>query len=230
MKKLLLGLAVTAMSLSALAQKRDDATNLQKLDVLKSCVSDEQKAAGEKVLNFMFTFHWWQIKSLMDSMHPDYVQWHASRAFVAVVTPEQKWPSLPYRKGIISKNQFIEDLARIAYNNDVPKYLIDIKRAECVGNDTVVLTTMFNGENVVRDAEGYITHRIPLLNLPTRFMITVKDGLIHRNIIEVSETATLEVFKKMKEAMANPPLPRDENTRATFEEILERFNKEYSGN
>lgn len=230
MKKFVLGLAVTVMSLSAFAQKRDDATNLQKLDVLKTCVADEQKATGEKVLNFMFNFRWWQIKSMMDSMHPEYTHWHGSRVFVAVVTPEQKWPSLPYRKGIITKDIFLEDLAMVAYTNDVPKYIVDIKRAECVGNDTVVLTTIFNGENVVRDSQGYITHRIPLLDLPVRFMFTVKDGLIHRNIMEIPETATLDIFKKMKEAMATPALPRDENTRTTYQEILARFKKEYAGN
>lgn len=227
MKKLILGLVFTAMSLSAFAA--DDTTNLQKLDVLKTCVSSEQKTAGEKVLNFMFSFRWWQIKSMMDSMHPEYVHWHGSRVYVAVVTPEDKWPSLPYRKGIISKDVFLEDLAMVAYTNDVPKYIVDITRAECVGNDTVILSSNFNGVNVVRDAQGYVTHNIPLENLPVRFMITVKDGLIYRNLMEIPETATLEIFKKMKEAMKSPALPRDENTRTTYQEILARFKKEAAG-
>lgn len=217
--------ATVIFSLSVNAQS--NSTSIEKLDVLKTCVTAEQKDTAEKVLNFMFSYRWWNIKNMMSAIHPDYAHWHASRVYNAVVTPEDKWDALPYKKGIVTKETFLSDLAMVAYTNDVTKYIVDIKRAECLGSDTVVLSSIFNGTSVFRNSEGYVTHEVKLENIPTRFTIMVKDGLIYRNSIDLEDTVTVELWKKIKAAIAsNPAMAPDESTKTTYKKILEKFESE----
>lgn len=222
---LFLATAMLMFSLSAKAQSNN--TNIEKLDLLKTCVTAEQKDTAEKVLNFMFSYRWWNIKNMMSAIHPDYAHWHASRVYNAVVTPEDKWDALPYKKGIVTRETFLSDLAMVAYTNDVTKYIVDIKRAECLGADTVVLSSIFNGTSVFRNPEGYVTHEVKLENIPTRFTIMVKDGLIYRDSIDLEDTVTVELWKKIKAAIASTPaMAPDESTKTTYKKILEKFEAE----
>ncbi|MBC7741408.1 MAG: hypothetical protein H7061_04370 [Bdellovibrionaceae bacterium] len=170
---------------------------LEKLDKTQSCVNSAQKMAAEKSLAFLENFKWWKIKNIVQSLHPGYQAWHASRVYWASVTPVEKIPSLPYKNGQVSHDGVIAELAMVAYTNDVPKYTIDLKRVECVADDIVIITTIFNGVNVVRNAQGKALYSAGVVDVPTRFTITIKDGLIYRDIIDLPDATTVELLARI---------------------------------
>ena len=221
MKKFLIILSLaTVMSAQA-----EESYTVEKLDVIKTCKSEAQIVTAEKGLALLENFKWWKIKNLMDSLHPDYHHWHASRVFLASVTPDDQVPNLPFKNGIVKKENFVQDLAMVAYTNDVPKYIVDLKRLECVGDDTVVISSVFNGVSVVRNAEGKALFKAEVTNIPTRWSITVKDGLIYRNIIDLTDSATMDIGKRLREVVKAgiPNVEPGTIPDQTYEQILQSF-------
>jgi hypothetical protein len=229
MRKVLLIALLSAMSLSAQAEYNGQPVDksLAELDKLTSCKTAQQIDTANRVLNYMFAFKWWHIKNMVDALHPQYVHWHGSRVFHAVITPEDQRANLPYKDGMVTRDEYLQDLAMVAYTNEVSKYIVDLNRLECVGDDTVVLSSMFNGVSVFRDKDGYVTHKVQLTNIPVRFTTMLKDGLVYRFIVDLPDSATVDMFKRIKEEIAKtPPLPKDEATKTTYQEILSRFKTE----
>lgn len=227
MKKLLSVILLSAFTVSINAEYLEQPADLATLDKLKSCKTEQQLDTANRVLSYMFAFRWWHIKNMVDALHPQYVHWHASRVFHAVITPEGQRGNLPYKDGMVTRDEYLPDLAMVAYTNEVSKYIVALNRLECVGDDSVVLSSMFNGVSVFRDKEGYITHKVNLTDIPVRFSIMLKDGLIYRFIVDLPDSATVDMFKRIKEEIAkNPPLPKDESTKTTYQDILKRFKTE----
>ena len=217
-------IAVTSITSTAQYDEQPKDKTVAELDVVKTCKTDVQNETANKVLNYLFNFKWWHIKNMVDALHPDYVAWHSSRVFNAVLVPEEKRESLPYKDGIVTREEYLTDLAMVAYTNDVSKYVNDFQRMECVGNDTILISSIFYGLSVFRDKEGYITHKIQLKNIPVRFMVMLKDGLVYRSTFDLPDNTTADMFKSIKEEVINTPaLPKDENTKTTYAEILESF-------
>lgn len=201
--------------------------SLEQLDVLKTCATAAQKTTAEKGMSFLENFRWWNIKNLMQSLHPDYQQLHTSRVFAASVTPLDKVPSLPFKNGIVSKETFIQDLAMIAFTNDLSKYIVEMKRLECLGDDTVMISTVFNGLNAIRDPKsGKAYYQSEIKDLQTRFILTVKDGLIHRDIIDIKDSESAEIYKKLAEVIqtGKPNVPPGTIPDQTYEQILKDFS------
>lgn len=173
------------------------AADLSKLDKLSTCVTEAQKVSANQVLTLFENFKWWKIKNIMDSLHPEYKEWHASRVYLATLYPPETVAKLPYKNGIVSKDNYPKYLANVAYSNDVPKYAIDINRVECISDDTVVVSSIFNGTNVYRNADGVALYQTSITNLPTRFLFTVKDGLIYRNIVDLTDGATKKMVDEL---------------------------------
>lgn len=223
MKTLIL-LTILASMTHVFAQVPD----LKKMDKLETCVSDTQKNSANNALIFLENFKWWKIKNLVHSLHPEYKEWHASRVYLATLYPLSQVPNLPYKDGQVDAAHFLANIARIAYTNDVPKYTIDISRLECVSDDTVVISSIFNGVNVYRDAKGVALYQTAITNVPTRFVITIKDGLIYRNIINLEDTTTKKMIDELaaliKAGVSNvvPGTIPDK----TYEEILADFQRQ----
>lgn len=65
-----------------------------------------------------------------------------------------------------------------------------VRLLECVSDDTILMSSIFNGVNVYRDSKGVALFQTAITNVPTRFVITLKDGLIYRNIVNLEDTTT----------------------------------------
>lgn len=193
MKQTILGAVLATLT----ALSANAGPSLESIDKLKSCSTEQQQVMAQKILNHFENFAWWNIKALMAAMHPEFTEWHASRVFMATLYPESAIAKLPYKSGITSKENYVEYLAMIAYLNDVPKYTVDIKRIECTGNDTAVLTAVFNGTNLYRDAKGKALYKTEIKDLSTRFVAQVKEGLIYKLIVDVEESTTQKMMDEL---------------------------------
>jgi hypothetical protein len=201
---------------------------LADLDKVKTCDTDTKKVTANLALSFLENFRWWHIKDLYESVHPDYVAWHASRTYSAVVAVAAgKDPAtLPYKNGQVTKSGFIYDLAMIAYTNDVPKYKIDINRLECVGTDTVVISSIFNGMGVRRNAAGEAQYQLSIDDAPTRFTIMIKDGLIYKLITDIEDKVSVDLANRFTALIATgvPNVVPGTIPPTTFQMVLDDFN------
>lgn len=148
------------MSLSASAQTQTDYT-LDQLDILKTCKKGTiQEENAQMALSYFNAHKWWNMKDQLSMHHPDYIQWHGSLAGIIASNPISN-DSVPFKNGHITNANFIQTFAIVAYNNDVTKYIVKLRRVDCLRDDTVKMEVRFDSLQVQRDATGCITHGLP---------------------------------------------------------------------
>ncbi len=201
-----------------------DGEDLEALDVLKTCISAEQKQVGKFVLTHFSNFHWWDANAVYSALHPDFVEWHSSRVLNAVLTPPEKQGSLPFKTGMYTKNIYLDYLSMLAYTSDAPTYVININRVECVSSNSAVLTSTFDARAVIRDEKGYIKKEAFIKNLEVKFYVEVKDNKIVKNITSLDDSSALALKKKLGSDFETAPLLAPvESTRITLTELYEKF-------
>lgn len=246
--KILLGVL---LSLKLMAYEEP---TVAKLDVLKTCTTQEQLKSAQQVVTFLENFKWWKIKNIMESLHPEYQSWHGSRVFTAAMVDslvkvgiKAKYPQLseeevaklaagvtpgeiaklPFQNGLNQKNKVIQELAMIQYTNDIAKYKIELTRLECLGgSDTVIVSSTFEGVNVQRDpATGQALYQAPVPLLETRFTMMVKDNLIYRFIIDLSDEKAKAAILEFKAVVDKgvPNVAPGSIPDQTYAEILKDF-------
>lgn len=245
MKTTLLLFAVTLFSSVSHAQLGSGITEkppatLEQLDTMKTCTTPAQIYAAKSAIAFLNDFRWWHINNMVSAVSDDFNVWHSSWAHTFnsdILKPEMK-AQYPMQKGQTfgkpGKNGMIMALAYIAYTNDIGSYEILPSRIDCVisqPNSTsqdVIVTTMFYGTSVVRDAEGYVRYVEKIVE-PTKVFATVKDRLISKMYFDLRDETGNDTMKKLFAKMqAGIPdvTGKDPNRRGTLTEILDCFKYE----
>jgi hypothetical protein len=185
--------------------------NLEKIDLLKTCKTPQQIEAAEKALGFLNDFRWWNVKGMYDSVHEDYVGWHASWAHTYLRSAQwseaQKFIFPP--QGQFTKKTMMKALAYSAYTNDVGEYVLKIKRLDCVSgatntpgleNQKVIVSSDFHGTIVLRDdawgGKGYIRFLDKIVE-PTRVTFNFKEGMISESLFDLRDQTGDEVTGKL---------------------------------
>ncbi len=196
---MVLGLFISGTSF---AQTQDFKYTLKDLDVLKTCkLGSIQEVNAELALSHLKSFIWWNLKDQYESFHPDMKHWHASLAGIIAANPASE-AGLPFKKGVMTKENFVKSFAIIAYLNDITKYAVIPSRLDCLGDDTVIIVSEFKAPQVRRDANGCITHALTY-GSPTKLQFEFRDHqeegsdhtqrLVYRLFSHLDENASLKV-------------------------------------
>lgn len=215
-------------SLSASAQQYE--YNLEKLDTFKTCVTDVQKETGEMALNYLHAFSWWNMKDQIEMTHPEAILWHSSLAGLLVAQPALN-DVVPFKNGQYTKKTLIETNAFLAYANDINRYLVIPNRLDCVGTDTVILITEFQGFQIARDPQtGCVTHEVSF-GSPTKLQLQFAEHegkkLLYRSFSHLHDDISAKVRVEMAKVVKGPsnvePNPANCKTRA---QILREFKEQ----
>ncbi len=181
-------LALTSV-VTVFAQDHDYNYRLKDLDVMKTCkLGTIQEVNAEMTISHLKSFIWWNLKDQYNSFHPELKHWHASLSAAVAANPLADLV-VPFKKGIVTKANFVKTFAFIAFANDITGYTLVPTRLDCVGDDTVILVHHFKVPTVKRDGNGCITHVAHYAGLG-REQFEFKDNMIYRMYSHFDENLT----------------------------------------
>lgn len=210
--------------------------DLAKLDLLGTCKTAVQQENGKLALENLKAFTSWKIKDFMLQFRPDALVWHSSLAGLLEAYPKLG-AVVPFKMGQWDMAHQVEVLAFLAAHNDIDAYHVDPSRVDCIGDDSVMLITQFNGKQVLRDkTTGCITHAVDF-GSPTKILIQFKDyqasavdpvqRLVYREYSNLDDKASVDARLRLAEAAKGPPnVPADPAKCKTDAAILADFQEQ----
>lgn len=160
MKKFfMMSLAITGL-LGAINGYAQENYELKKLDVIQTCRTANQVRNAEMALDFMKAQIWWNIKDQYEALHPEQKGWHGSLAGTIAANPASN-AQVPFKDGVITKDNMVKTFALIAFLNDIRKYRVAALRLDCVDENTIIIVGDFTSVQIRRDEKGCVTHELP---------------------------------------------------------------------
>ncbi len=234
-KKWSLGLlGVTMISVASHAQDNTK-FDLQALDKNHSCTSYLQQTIAQKTLDWFDAFKADDIKTQMDLLAPDVYLFHSALAQVALdieaaiaagVQLPYPYNHLPFTSGPIRKDQYVGAISIIALGNIISQHRDIPVAVDCLGEGSVAVTVDFNGVQVTRDKNGYVLYKAPYAAPVMKMLIFDEDTLLIKRYYSDFNPAVSAAAKQSLKDQATSgqaPLPADESIRATYDEIVEKY-------
>lgn len=230
--KLFFSLVLLLSSLTSRAQTGNEYT-LEQLDVLKTCRPGTiQEENAQLALSYYRSHKWWNMKDQLVMHHPEYIQWHGSLAGIIAATPGMN-NSVPFKDGLITNQNFLQTFAIVAYNNDITKYVVNLRRVDCFRDDTVRMEIRFDSLQVQRDVNGCITHGLPygsagFFEFQFKDFTDPNSGLKRRLLYTGGTYLDAEVSIKVKAALVKlsqgpSNIPQNPANCKTYPQILREF-------
>jgi hypothetical protein len=200
--------------------------DLNVLDKGRSCQTSIQKQMGQRTLSWFTAYASEDFKRQLSLFSEDFMLFHSALAALAIQVEGNPNVKLPFTSGPVTKKNYIDTLALIAYTNDQSAPGDVPIQVNCLGRDTVVVTVAFKGIQVKRDSSGYITYRAPYAGQAMKmFVFDEQTMLIKRHYIDfdpsLSAKAKADIARQISEG--NAPAAPNESSRRTLQEITKQY-------